>query len=405
MNTAYSLSPTAVRVVGLDPEFETMLQNLARLGNQGLLGPGDTPGQMIALLNHINSQNLLDVYNTNATNSLALQKLRNDYKELESKTADDTADLRRKVRKLKAEKSRLEKALDTAQATQGTNTSTPGVGKLQEMTAPEKFSGDRAKYRMFKTQMEAKLLGDSHKFKDEQHKMLYMTSLLQGNAYDMILPYIKRDGVDLEDHQELWDVLDGAYDDPDRKGTAERELNNLKQANRGFSQYFSDFQRIMGELQWDNSAKRAALYKGLSEELKDLLVNYDLPDNWTAYHQLLLRLDCKLAQRAAEKRPKGSSAPAIKTTPARAPVIPVSERTTANPNYHGPAPMDLSAAAKEAERQRRYNERRSAGLCTFCGDGGHFRAECPRRRNNPVRAAEAALAPADIPAPAESGNV
>ena len=86
-----------------------------------------------------------------------------------------------------------------------------------------------------------------------------MANLLRGNAYKMVLPYIQRDRIDLASTDELWEVLDGAYDDPDRKGTAKRELENLKQANREFSVYFADFQRLMAELRWDDDARKTAL--------------------------------------------------------------------------------------------------------------------------------------------------
>ena len=66
---------------------------------------------------------------------------------------------------------------------------------------------------------------------------------------------------------------------------------------------------------------------------------------------------------------------------------------TSNPAYHGPAPMDLSAAQKQAERERIYQERRCGGLCTYCGMAGHFRAACPRRKRRPLPVAEATPTP------------
>ena len=90
---------------------------------------------------------------------------------------------------------------------------------------------------------------------------------------------IVNDRIDFNTIKELWDVLDCAYDDPDRQGMAERELAMLKQGTREFLAYFADFQRIMAELKWDPSAKKAALRQGMAGNLKDLLLSYDCPDH------------------------------------------------------------------------------------------------------------------------------
>ena len=55
--------------------------------------------------------------------------------------------------------------------------------------------------------------------------------------------------------------------------------------------------------------------------------------------------------------------------------------------------MDLSAAQKQAERERIYQERQCGGLCTYCGTAGHFRAACPHRKRRPLAVAEATLMP------------
>ena len=49
----------------------------------------------------------------------------------------------------------------------------------------------------------------------------------------------------------------------------------LKPGTRQFSSYFADFQRIMAELKWDPSAKKAALCQGMTGNLKDVLLSYD----------------------------------------------------------------------------------------------------------------------------------
>ena len=79
--------------------------------------------------------------------------------------------------------------------------------------------------------------------------------------------------------------------------------------------------------------------------------------------------------------------PSSSATPSSTPHI------TSNPTYLSAAPIDISAAQKQAERERIYQERRSGGLCTYCGTAGHFRAVCPRRRRRLLVTAEATITP------------
>ena len=65
----------------------------------------------------------------------------------------------------------------------------------------------------------------------------------------MINPYLVNDRINFNTIKEFWDILDCAYDDPDRQGTAKRKLAMLKQGTTEFSAYFANFQRIMAELQ------------------------------------------------------------------------------------------------------------------------------------------------------------
>jgi hypothetical protein len=69
--------------------------------------------------------------------------------------------------------------------------------------------------------------------------------------------------------------------------------------------------------------------------------------------------------------------------------------------------MELSAARREAERQRIREERMAKGQCTYCGSDQHFRLDCPRRLAadaRRMRAAEASLVGAATPNAQPSEN-
>jgi hypothetical protein len=104
-----------------------------------------------------------------------------------------------------------------------------------------------------------------------QHRLSYAVGRLEGVVFEQILPYIEDNAVNLDDIDALIKFLEDAFGDPDRVATATRELGNLRQANREFSLYFADFQRLSAETEWNESAKKDALQNGLCEELKDAL--------------------------------------------------------------------------------------------------------------------------------------
>ena len=211
--------------------------------------------------------------------------------------------------------------------------------------------------RTFKAQLQTKLVGDARKFRDDQHKMMYITSLLESNAHRMIHPLIINDRIDFNTIKELRNILDCAYDDPDRQGTAERELAMLKQETREFSAYFADFQHIMAELKWDPSAKKAALRQGMAGNPNDLLLSYNCPDDLSSYIWLPQHIDSKLQQCEAEKKKETTNMPS-RATPSSSSAMPSpTPHITSNLTYVGPALMDLSAAQKQAERECIYQER------------------------------------------------
>ena len=77
----------------------------------------------------------------------------------------------------------------------------------------------------------------------------------------------------------------------------------LKQANREFSLYYAEFQRYAADVQWNESAKRTALTRGLSTEIKDTLVlTSDIPSKFSEYPTFLQRLDNRIKACEAEKK-------------------------------------------------------------------------------------------------------
>ena len=260
----------------------------------------------------------------------------------------------------------------------------PLAPQTMSIPDPERFGGSRDKLRTFRSHLLMKLQGDSHKFPSNQHQLRYTIRLLTDQAFTQIEPYIKEHTIELASIIELLKVLEIAFGDPDHESTAERKLEVLRQANHEFSLYYAEFQRYAADVQWNESAKRTALTRGLSTEIKDALVlTSNIPSKFSEYAMFLQRLDNRIKTHEAEK--KGRPTPHT-TTLARStlsPAAPVSSRTT--------DPMDLSAGRRGPLSEEEKGERIVEGRCLYCGGLGHTVRTCTI---SPLRGNEATLAPA-----------
>lgn len=265
-----------------------------------------------------------------------------------------------------------------------------------------KYSGKPEELRPFLAQLRLKLNGEPDHFATVQQQLGYAINRLEGSALDQLMPHIHDDRIDLPDFAAFRTILETAFGDPDRRRTAERRLLGLKQANRDFSSYFAEFQRYAADAQYDNATKRVFLRHGLSREMIEALQHRDEPEDFHQFVQLLQRVANKLKDTRQElgtrSNTSGSSsrppAPRPQSTPstqAPTPSTPAPAQNTANPNYHGPAPMDLSSGRRALTWEEK-SRRLSQGLCLYCGGSGHMASVCPNKRR-PLRAAVTELAP------------
>jgi hypothetical protein len=154
-----------------------------------------------------------------------------------------------------------------------------------------------------------------------------------------------------------------------------------------------EFQRIMGQLRYDDAAQMDTLVKGLSNRLKDAQVFNTGPDTTAEYERLLLALDNKIKAREVEKKEFRKTIGQFTNT------TPVSSFTPG-----GLAPMDLSAIKWQNQnntprppislchelvnRIKRTTPaekawRRANGRCDFCGEGGYAFGTCHKKQNHP----------------------
>jgi len=252
--------------------------------------------------------------------------------------------------------------------------------RTQRMSDPALFDGTRDKLRPFLTTLHLKLC-EPGSVPDEQAKLRYAVGRLEGAALDQVTQYMRTDTIDLPDIGSLVATLEAAFGDPDRTGTAERKIRQLRQLNKDFSAYYAEFQRYAADVTWNDAARMSALRDGLNNELKDALIYAPAPADFPGFVSLLQRMDTSIRARNQE-RSRNTPRETWSRLPASTPSAPVSfpaPAPAAAANNFGPAPMDLSSGRRTLTQEEK-NQRMAEGRCLYCGGLGHRARNCPNKR-------------------------
>lgn len=243
-------------------------------------------------------------------------------------------------------------------------TKTPSEPKIP---LPDRFSGDRKGFCNFKNSCKLYFKLRPSSSGPETQRVQIIISLLQGDpqawAFNLEPNHPALLTVDA-----FFEALGLLYDDPDRAATAESTLRNLKQGTTTAEMYCSEFRRWAPESGWNDAALRSQFRMGLSDAIKDALVNFSYPASLEEAMSLAIRID----RRQRERR---------------------REQTTAVANYIPPLPPDYSTSSAKSEEEpmqlgstrlsaQEHMRRRNMGLCLYCGLKGHMLRSCPTRPGN-----------------------
>ena len=133
-------------------------------------------------------------------------------------------------------------------------------------------------------------------------------------------------------------ILDTAFGNLNRVAEAESKLSTLQQGAREFALYYAEFQRYATDVQWDEVAKLAALWRGLSYKLKDDLVTATT-DPATVADLVTLYTCLDMHRRALQSKSRTSHPNTTPRTGATASATMASSTSSST----APGPMDLSA--------------------------------------------------------------
>lgn len=159
----------------------------------------------------------------------------------------------------------------------GTPLASVNTALSERLPDPDKFVGERSDLRRFVSQIHEKMLVNGDRFPTPLARMSYVTSRLSGTPYAQILPYIKDGACCLPDYGDILDILERAYGDPNRVNTARTKLFRFKQANKEFSVFFAEFQRLGLEAEMTDESLATLLEQAVSKEIKGMLVHSPPP--------------------------------------------------------------------------------------------------------------------------------
>ena len=115
--------------------------------------------------------------------------------------------------------------------------------------------------------MRIKLFSDPSRFPTPALRMGYTFNRLEGRAQAQILPFVQNGAFQRGDSDDIIQILEATFGDPDPTATAHTKLLSLKQGKKEFTAYFAEFQMLVSNLNWGEHAKLDALKEGVSIEL------------------------------------------------------------------------------------------------------------------------------------------
>lgn len=258
---------------------------------------------------------------------------------------------------------------------------------------PDRFLGERSKFRAFRNACELYFALQPHTFSLEATKVGFVISLLQGEPQSWAHRLLEQKAECLSNLTSFFSAMAQLYEDPQQTASAEAALYALQQGRRAVEDYVSEFRRWAFDTNLSNAALRYQFHMGLSEPLKDELARVGVPPTLETLIDLSIQIDRRLREQRLERASTPSRPvwmlPRVPSSSYPAPPAP------ATPAPDTPEPMQLgllrpSLTVEERQRRRQQN------LCLYCGGSGHYVRSCPVKPRKSLFTTSASLTPSSL---------
>lgn len=262
------------------------------------------------------------------------------------------------------------------------------LGEITKPRAPGPYDGNPRMLQGFLTQLKAYHRFYPNKLTDVQAKVLHAGGCMTGTALAWFEPimrdYLNNTGDDQDDetkeiftdYEKFEKAIKKTFGSTDEVRTAIIHMDQLKQKGSA-SDYAARFRQVTSVLDWEDEPLMSAFFKGLKEEIKDELYREDMPNNFSDYVAMAVRIDNRQYQRRMQKQqgrgtwnPTGRRGQQANQKKKR-------EEPIAYGNTLNPGRMELDATKKDDKKEKK---------CYNCGKPGHFANKCrkPRKEWKPV---------------------
>jgi hypothetical protein len=263
--------------------------------------------------------------------------------------------------------------------------------KSTKLPDPPIFTGDSdPAIDDWLSKMRSKLKANSDHYPTPDLQMGYVENRVGGTAIKHLAPRLRSGSVNpFKSAEEMLEVLERIFADPNRRMTALQEFRKLYQGNKDFNSFWAEFQRLAAEIDYSPETLIDELRNKVSAELERAIITetdpvdvYALARKCQLYDQNIQKVKAREA-RFQDKSRSARTMPArqpISPAPASAPAsvpAPAKPPTTSNALtvYTGPRNSQPRTPLTEEERQRL----RAENGCFYCRNLGHRAAECPAK--------------------------
>jgi Retrotransposon gag protein/Zinc knuckle len=262
------------------------------------------------------------------------------------------------------------------------------LGEITKPKTPGPYDGNPRMLQGFLTQLKAYHRFYPSKLTDVQAKVLHAGGCMTGTALAWFEPimrdYLNNAGDDQDDetkeiftdYEKFEKAIKKTFGSTDEVRTAVIHMDQLRQKGSA-SDYAARFRQVTSVLDWKDEPLMSAFFKGLKEEIKDELYREDMPNNFSDYVAMAVRIDNRQYQRRMQKQqgrgtwnPTGRRGQQANQKKRRE--EPIAYGHTLNPGR-----MELDATKKDDKKEKK---------CYNCGKPGHFANKCkkPRKEWKPV---------------------
>lgn len=257
----------------------------------------------------------------------------------------------------------------------------PPPPKRKPLPLGSPFSGDKAAFEAWRVTISHKLQVDEAFIGGNREKFSLIWSNLQGNVQKQVANYYARGGQDGQFHPEdFLEFLEFYYGDTHGEERALAHLETLRQGRQeSFNDFLPRFVQVMtragGDL-WPESQKLARLRHCVNQNMRDIALNRgvsrtDYGAAVDTYRSIAVDLETKIIEESYRSR----------VYPARREARDMDGDT----RMTGVAAIgSVNSQLRKGTIQRRKNwipdelfrQRRQEGVCTRCGDRGHYARGC-----------------------------